>query len=75
MAVPVPPIKMAWALGIEERAGREFAHLALVNHCVGKNELVQILQHRELGATDAVADRAGLTMRAFGSDQAGEAVS
>ncbi len=38
------------AFGIEERAGCEFAHLALVNHRVAKDELVQVLQDRELGA-------------------------
>ena len=44
------------ALGIEERAGCEFAHLSLVNHRVAEDELVEILQHRELGAADAIAD-------------------
>jgi hypothetical protein len=60
------------ALGIKKRAGREFAHLALVDRRVGKDEFVQILQHREFGSADTVADRAGLPVCAFGPDEAGD---
>jgi hypothetical protein len=60
------------ALGVEESAGREFPHPALIDRRVGEDELVQVLEHRELGGGDPVADRAGLTVCALGPDQAGD---
>ena len=39
---------------------------------VSEDELVEILEDWEFGAPDAVADRAGLPVGAFGSDQAGD---
>ena len=45
----------AVALGVQEGAGREFPHLALIDRRVGEDELVQVLEHRELGAADAIA--------------------
>ena len=36
---------------------------------IREDELIDILENRELGG---VADRAGLPMRAFGADQAGD---
>jgi hypothetical protein len=38
----------------------------------GCAELVDILENRELGSADAVTDRAGLPVGAFGPDQAGD---
>jgi hypothetical protein len=46
-------------------------NLPLVDCRVGKYEFVQVLEHRELGPADAIADRAGLPVRALGPDQAG----
>ncbi len=60
------------ALGVQEGAGSEFAHLPFIDRRVGEDELVDILQNRELGSADAVADRAGLPVGAFGPDQAGD---
>src|SRR5580693_8854197 len=60
------------ALGVQEGAGSEFAHLPFIDRRVGKDELVHILENRELGSADAVADRAGLPVGAFGPDQAGD---
>ena len=60
------------ALGVEEGAGGEFAHLAFIDRRVGEDEAVEILQDRELGAADPIADRAGLAVGAFGADQAGD---
>src|SRR5712691_10247787 len=59
------------ALGIQEGAGRQLAHLSLIHGRVGEDEAVEILQHWELGAADPVADRSRLTMGALGTDQAG----
>src|SRR5450631_3601787 len=60
------------ALGVEESAGGEFAHLALVDRRLGEDERVEVFEDRELGSADAIADRAGLTMCALGPDQAGD---
>ena len=60
------------ALGVEEGAGGEFANLAFVDRRVGEDELVDVLEDRELRAGDAIADRAGLPVGALGADQAGD---
>jgi hypothetical protein len=60
------------ALGVEEAAGGEFANLALVQRRVGEDELVEVFEHREPCAADAIADRSRLTVSALGSDQAGD---
>src|ERR1700691_4748711 len=60
------------ALGIEEGAAGEFTQLALVDRRFGEDERVEVLEDRELGPADAIADRAGLTMCAFRPDQAGD---
>src|SRR5665213_2354621 len=59
-------------LGVEEAAGGEFTHQSFIDRRVRKDELVDILENRELGAADTIADRAGLPMTAFGPDQAGD---
>jgi len=59
------------ALGVQEGAGRQLAHLSLIHRRVGEDEAVEIFQHGELGAADPVADRSGLAMGALGTDQAG----
>ena len=59
------------AFGVEEGAGGEFAYLPFIDRSIGEDELVEIFEDRELGSADAVADRAGLPVGAFGSDQAG----
>src|SRR5260221_2580509 len=48
------------ALGIEEGAGSELANLPFIDRRIREDELVDILEDRELGSADAVADRAGL---------------
>ena len=60
------------ALGVQEGAGGEFAHLPFIDRRIGEDELVHVLENRELGAADAIADRAGLPVGAFGPDQAGD---
>src|SRR5450759_1960853 len=60
------------ALGVEEGAGGELANLPFVDRSIGEDELVQIFENWELGAADAIADRARLPMRAFGPNQAGD---
>ena len=60
------------AFGVEEGAGGEFANLAFVDRRVRKDELVDILEDRELRSADAIADRACLSVGAFGADQAGD---
>jgi hypothetical protein len=60
------------ALGVQEGAGGEFANLPFVDRRIGEDELFQIFENRELGAADAIADRARLPVRAFGPDQAGD---
>jgi hypothetical protein len=44
------------ALGVEEAAGGEFAHLPLIHWCIGKDELVEVLESREPGTTDTITD-------------------
>jgi len=56
------------ALGIQEGAARQFADLALVDWRLREHECVEVLEHRELGAPDAVADRSGLPMGSLGPD-------
>src|SRR5258705_11239185 len=58
------------ALGVEEGAGGELANLPFIDRRIGENELVDILEDRELGSANAIADRAGLPVGAFGSDKA-----
>ena len=70
--VPVPADEDRIALGVEEGAGGEFANLPFIDRRVGEDELVEIFEDRELGSADAVADRAGLPVGAFGPDQAGD---
>src|SRR5258708_4939245 len=60
------------ALGVEEGAGGEFANLSFIDGGIGEDELVEIFEEGELGAADAIADRACLPVGAFGSDQAGD---
>src|ERR1035441_5439871 len=60
------------APGVEESAGGEFAHLALIDRRIGEDERVQVLEDGELGPAHTVADRAGLAVRALGPDQAGD---
>src|SRR5271154_3170258 len=60
------------ALGVEEGAGGEFAHLALINRRIGEDELVEVFEDWELGSADAIADRAGLPVGALGPEQAGD---
>jgi hypothetical protein len=38
------------ALGVEEGAGRQLAHLSLIDGRVGEDEAVEIFQHGEFGA-------------------------
>src|SRR5436190_23479406 len=52
------------APGIEESAGGEFAHLALIDRHVGEDEAVEVFEHGELGIPDAIADASGLPMGA-----------
>src|SRR5208282_1985066 len=60
------------ALGVEEGAGGEFTNLSFIDRRIGEDERVDIFEDRELGSADAVADRAGLPVGAFGPDQAGD---
>src|SRR5260370_8529085 len=60
------------ALGVEEGAGGELANLPFIDRRIGEDELVDVLEDRELGSADAIADRAGLPVGAYGSDQAGD---
>src|SRR5258708_36074836 len=60
------------ALGVEEGAGGELANLPFIDRRIGEDELVDVLEDPELGSADAIADRAGLPVGAFGSDQAGD---
>ena len=60
------------ALGVEEGAGGELAHLALIDRRIGEDEPVEVLEHRELGAGDAIADRSRLSVGALCPDQAGD---
>ena len=68
------------ALGIQERTGGAFTNQSGIDGGVGEGEFVQVLEDRELGAAvdakarlrDAIADRAGLSVGAFGADQTGD---
>src|SRR5271163_1152424 len=60
------------ALSVEEGTGGEFAQLALVDRRLGEDERVEIFEDRELGTADPIANGAGLPVRAFGPDQAGD---
>jgi hypothetical protein len=62
----------AVALGVQEGTGREFTHLALIDRRVGEDELVQVLEHRELGGADTIADRSCLPVGPLRPDQAGD---
>ena len=53
------------APAIKEVAGRKLTHPALIDRGAGKDERVEILEDRELGAPDAMADRARLAVRAL----------
>jgi hypothetical protein len=46
--------------------------LPFIDRRIGEDELVDILENWELGSADAIADRAGLPVGAFGPDQAGD---
>ena len=60
------------ALGVEEDAGGELTNLPFIDRRIGEDECVNIFENREFGAADAIADRAGLPVGAFGPDQAGD---
>jgi hypothetical protein len=53
-------------------SGGKLTHLTLVNWRVGKDELVEVFQDRELGGGDAIADRPRLAVCPFCPDQAGD---
>src|SRR5438477_6508948 len=57
---------------VEESAGCQLTDFALIDRCVGKDKAVEVFQHRELGAADAIADGPGLPVSALRPDQAGE---
>ena len=46
--------------------------MPFIDRRIGEDELVEILEHREFGPADAIADRAGLAVGALGPDQAGD---
>src|SRR5665213_1811613 len=60
------------ALGVQEGAGGELANQPLIDGCDVEGERIEIYENLELSAGDAISDRAGLTMGAFGPDQAGD---
>ena len=60
------------ALSVQEGACGEFSNLPFIDRRIGEGERVDIFEDRELGSADAIADRAGLPMRALGPDQAGD---
>src|ERR1700730_9013614 len=60
------------ALGVEEAAGGEFTHQSFIDRRVREDELVDVLENRELGSADTIADRAGLPVGAFAPDQPGD---
>jgi hypothetical protein len=70
--VPVPPMKIALRLASRKVPVASFAHLPFIDRRVGEDELVEIFEDGELGSADAVADRTGLPVSAFGPDQAGD---
>ena len=53
-------------LGVEEGAVAEFAHLAFVDRRIREDELVDVLQDRELRTGGAIADRTRLSVGALG---------
>ncbi|WYJ44347.1 hypothetical protein HAP54_000023275 [Bradyrhizobium sp. 2S1] len=72
LPVPVPPMKIALRLASRKPAGGEFTHQSFIDRRVREDELVDVLENRELGSADTIADRAGLPVGAFGPDQAGD---
>ena len=46
--------------------------MPFIDRRVGEDELVDVLENWELGSADAIADRAGLPVGAFGLDQASD---
>src|SRR5713226_6960248 len=59
-------------LGVEEAAGGEFTNQSFIDRRVREDKLVDILEDRELGAANTIADRAGLPVGALGADQTGD---
>src|SRR5271168_1202105 len=57
------------AFGVEEGAGGEFANLHFIDRRIREDELVDVLEDRELRADDPIADRASLPVGALGADQ------
>jgi hypothetical protein len=51
---------------IDPRPHERSPRPCLIHGCVGEDEAIEILQHRELGAADAIADRACLPVRMGG---------
>jgi len=58
------------ALGVQEGAGGELANLSFIDRRIGEGECIDVFEDRELGSADAIANRAGLPVGAFGPDQA-----
>jgi hypothetical protein len=46
--------------------------LSFIDRRIGEGERIDVFEDRELGSADAIADRAGLPVGAFGPDQAGD---
>src|ERR1700736_5767800 len=59
------------ALGVEEGAGGELAHLALIHRCIGKDALDEVFENREPCSAETITDRTGLAVRVLGADQTG----
>src|ERR1700722_6457296 len=57
------------ALSVDEVAGGEFANLPFVDRRALEDESLEVLQHGESGAADAIVDRTGLTMGQPGADE------
>ena len=72
LPVPVPPMKIALRLASRKAPVASSRTCPSSTGCIGEDELVQIFENRELGAADAIADRARLAVRTFGPDQAGD---
>ena len=72
LPVPVPPMKIALRLAFRECAGGEFTNLPFIDWRIGEDERVDIFEDWERGPADAIGDRAGLAVRAFRADQAGD---
>src|ERR1700675_4685479 len=60
------------AFGEVEGAGGEVANLPFIDRRIGEDELVEIFEDRELGSSDEITDRAGLTVGEFSPHQAGD---